>query len=127
VFANFDGREKHRTRVGAGVFVGSGTVLVAPATIGEGARTGAGAVVTARSNVPSESRASLSRRRLLIHRIRLHSEPSPRYKPSRFNPVFVSSAPRTSRGALRRLLRMVALAAMAIAVLQPSLLSGSKD
>jgi bifunctional UDP-N-acetylglucosamine pyrophosphorylase/glucosamine-1-phosphate N-acetyltransferase len=52
VFANFDGREKHRTRVGAGVFVGSGTVLVAPATIGEGARTGAGAVVTARSNVP---------------------------------------------------------------------------
>lgn len=52
VFANFDGREKHRTRVGAGVFVGSGTVLVAPVTVGEGARTGAGAVVTARSNVP---------------------------------------------------------------------------
>lgn len=46
ITANFDGRTKHRTRIGAGAFVGSGTVLVAPVAIGDGATTGAGAVVT---------------------------------------------------------------------------------
>jgi bifunctional UDP-N-acetylglucosamine pyrophosphorylase/glucosamine-1-phosphate N-acetyltransferase len=45
ITANFDGRDKHRTSIGSGVFVGSGTVLIAPVEVGEGARTGAGAVV----------------------------------------------------------------------------------
>lgn len=45
ITANYDGVDKHRTRIGDNVFIGSDTVLIAPITIGEGARTGAGAVV----------------------------------------------------------------------------------
>ena len=46
VTANFDGKTKHLTAVGSDAFVGSDSVLVAPVEIGEGARTGAGSVVT---------------------------------------------------------------------------------
>jgi bifunctional UDP-N-acetylglucosamine pyrophosphorylase/glucosamine-1-phosphate N-acetyltransferase len=46
VTANFDGTEKHRTTIGDGAFLGVDTMLRAPVTIGEGAKTGAGAVVT---------------------------------------------------------------------------------
>ena len=46
VTANYDGRRKHRTTIGADAFIGSDTMLVAPVTVGEGARTGAGSVVT---------------------------------------------------------------------------------
>jgi bifunctional UDP-N-acetylglucosamine pyrophosphorylase / glucosamine-1-phosphate N-acetyltransferase len=52
IFANYDGRAKHESRVADRCFVGSGTIIVAPATIGEGATTGAGAVVTRQSEVP---------------------------------------------------------------------------
>jgi bifunctional UDP-N-acetylglucosamine pyrophosphorylase/glucosamine-1-phosphate N-acetyltransferase len=45
VTANFDGRNKHRTVIGDGAFVGSDSVIVAPVSIGEGAHTGAGSVV----------------------------------------------------------------------------------
>lgn len=46
ITCNFDGKRKHHTEIGANVFIGSDTMLVAPVTIGEGARTGAGSVVT---------------------------------------------------------------------------------
>jgi bifunctional UDP-N-acetylglucosamine pyrophosphorylase/glucosamine-1-phosphate N-acetyltransferase len=46
VTVNFDGRAKHRTQVGDEAFIGSDSMLVAPITIGEGAMTGAGSVVT---------------------------------------------------------------------------------
>ncbi len=46
ITANFDGTAKHRTLVGDGVSLGVDTMLVAPVTIGEGATTGAGSVVT---------------------------------------------------------------------------------
>ena len=46
ITANFDGREKHRTVVGDRVSLGVDTMMVAPVTIGEGATTGAGSVVT---------------------------------------------------------------------------------
>jgi len=52
VTANFDGRSKHKTIVGAGAKIGAGAVLVAPVSIGEGATVGANAVVTARHDVP---------------------------------------------------------------------------
>jgi bifunctional UDP-N-acetylglucosamine pyrophosphorylase / glucosamine-1-phosphate N-acetyltransferase len=45
VFANYDGVAKHRTTVGADVKIGSNTILVSPVTIGDGAYTGAGAVI----------------------------------------------------------------------------------
>jgi len=50
ITCNFDGKQKHHTDIGANVFIGSDTMLVAPVKIGEGARTGAGAVVT--KNLP---------------------------------------------------------------------------
>ena len=46
ITCNFDGVKKHKTVIGPDVFIGSDTMLVAPVTIGEGAHTGAGAVVT---------------------------------------------------------------------------------
>mgnify|MGYP001045078835 FL=1 len=46
ITCNYDGQHKHPTQIGAGAFIGSDTMLVAPVTIGEGAKTGAGAVVT---------------------------------------------------------------------------------
>jgi bifunctional UDP-N-acetylglucosamine pyrophosphorylase/glucosamine-1-phosphate N-acetyltransferase len=46
VTANFDGERKNTTVIGDGAFIGVDTMLRAPVTIGPGARTGAGAVVT---------------------------------------------------------------------------------
>jgi bifunctional UDP-N-acetylglucosamine pyrophosphorylase / glucosamine-1-phosphate N-acetyltransferase len=46
ITANYDGRRKSRTTIGEGVFLGVDSMLVAPLTIGDGAKTGAGAVVT---------------------------------------------------------------------------------
>jgi len=46
ITANYDGARKHRTTIGAGAFLGVDTMIVAPREIGEGAKTGAGAVVT---------------------------------------------------------------------------------
>jgi bifunctional UDP-N-acetylglucosamine pyrophosphorylase/glucosamine-1-phosphate N-acetyltransferase len=46
ITCNFDGEKKSPTEIGKGVFIGSDTMLVAPVKLGEGARTGAGAVVT---------------------------------------------------------------------------------
>ena len=46
ITANYDGTRKHATTIGDGAFIGVDTMIVAPRDIGEGARTGAGAVVT---------------------------------------------------------------------------------
>jgi bifunctional UDP-N-acetylglucosamine pyrophosphorylase/glucosamine-1-phosphate N-acetyltransferase len=46
ITCNYDGERKYPTEIGANAFIGSDTMLVAPVKIGEGARTGAGAVVT---------------------------------------------------------------------------------
>ncbi len=45
ITANYDGKEKHRTKVGKGARIGSNTVLVAPVEVGDGAYTAAGSVV----------------------------------------------------------------------------------
>ncbi len=46
ITANYDGRAKHRTTVGAGVRTGVDTTLVAPVSVGDDAYTGAGSVIT---------------------------------------------------------------------------------
>jgi bifunctional UDP-N-acetylglucosamine pyrophosphorylase / glucosamine-1-phosphate N-acetyltransferase len=46
VFANYDGVDKHRISVGDHVRVGSDTMLVAPVSVGDGAYTAAGSVIT---------------------------------------------------------------------------------
>jgi bifunctional UDP-N-acetylglucosamine pyrophosphorylase/glucosamine-1-phosphate N-acetyltransferase len=50
VFVNYDGVAKHRTTIGDHVRIGSDTMLVAPVTVGDGAYTAAGSVIT--SDVP---------------------------------------------------------------------------
>ena len=46
ITCNYDGFSKHRTEIGARVFIGSDTMLVAPVKIGDGAMTATGSVIT---------------------------------------------------------------------------------
>ncbi|MFD0911391.1 bifunctional UDP-N-acetylglucosamine diphosphorylase/glucosamine-1-phosphate N-acetyltransferase GlmU [Ruegeria arenilitoris] len=46
ITCNYDGVMKHRTVIGENVFVGSNTMLVAPVTVGSGAMTATGTIVT---------------------------------------------------------------------------------
>jgi len=46
IFCNYDGFDKYDTHVGEGTFIGSNSALVAPVTIGAGAYTGSGSVIT---------------------------------------------------------------------------------
>jgi bifunctional UDP-N-acetylglucosamine pyrophosphorylase/glucosamine-1-phosphate N-acetyltransferase len=45
VTCNYDGRAKHRTTIGDGVFVGSNSTLVAPVRLGQGSYIGAGSLI----------------------------------------------------------------------------------
>lgn len=55
VTCNYDGVMKHRTTIGADVFVGSDTMLVAPVTLGDRVMTGSGSVIT--EDVPADALA----------------------------------------------------------------------
>ena len=55
ITCNYDGYEKHFTDIGAKVFVGSNTALVAPVKIGDGANIAAGSIITV--DVPADSLA----------------------------------------------------------------------
>ena len=46
VVVNYDGVAKHRTKIGDHVRIGSDSMLVAPVTVGDGAYTAAGSVIT---------------------------------------------------------------------------------
>jgi bifunctional UDP-N-acetylglucosamine pyrophosphorylase/glucosamine-1-phosphate N-acetyltransferase len=46
ITCNYDGVNKHVTRIGKGAFVGSDSTLVAPVTVGDGAFIGAGSCIT---------------------------------------------------------------------------------
>jgi len=46
ITCNYDGANKHKTKIGDGVFVGSGVELVAPVEIGKNATIGAGSTIT---------------------------------------------------------------------------------
>jgi bifunctional UDP-N-acetylglucosamine pyrophosphorylase / glucosamine-1-phosphate N-acetyltransferase len=53
ITVNYDGKNKHLTKIEDGVFIGCNSNLVAPVTIGKGAYVAAGSTIT--SDVPSES------------------------------------------------------------------------
>ncbi len=53
IFVNYDGVEKHQTKIGDDVRIGSDTMLIAPVTVGDGAYTAAGSVIT--EDVPAGS------------------------------------------------------------------------
>jgi bifunctional UDP-N-acetylglucosamine pyrophosphorylase/glucosamine-1-phosphate N-acetyltransferase len=55
ITCNFDGAQKHRTRIGKDAFIGSNSTLVAPIEIGDGSYVGAGSVIT--DPVPAEALA----------------------------------------------------------------------
>jgi bifunctional UDP-N-acetylglucosamine pyrophosphorylase / glucosamine-1-phosphate N-acetyltransferase len=55
ITCNFDGRRKHQTTIGANVFVGSNSTLVAPIEISDGAYIAAGSVIT--NNVEQDALA----------------------------------------------------------------------
>jgi len=46
ITCNYDGYNKHKTKIGKGAFIGSNSSLVAPVTIGDGAYVGSGSVIT---------------------------------------------------------------------------------
>jgi bifunctional UDP-N-acetylglucosamine pyrophosphorylase/glucosamine-1-phosphate N-acetyltransferase len=62
ITCNYDGVNKHRTRIGDGAFIGSGVNLVAPVEVGAGATIGAGSTIT--RDAPAE-KLTLERSRQL--------------------------------------------------------------
>ena len=67
ITCNYDGANKHQTTIEPEVFVGSGTELVAPVTIGHGAYIAAGSCIT--ENVPANALA-LARGRQVVKEAR---------------------------------------------------------
>jgi bifunctional UDP-N-acetylglucosamine pyrophosphorylase/glucosamine-1-phosphate N-acetyltransferase len=63
ITCNYDGTNKHATRIGKDAFVGSNSTLVAPLEIGDGSYIGAGSVIT--DAVPAEALA-LGRARQIV-------------------------------------------------------------
>ena len=55
IFVNYDGQSKHRTVIGRHARIGSDTMLVAPVSVGDGAYTAAGSVIT--EDVPAGAMA----------------------------------------------------------------------
>ena len=55
ITCNYDGKNKHKTKIGKNVFVGSNSIIVAPLEIGDEAFTAAGSVIT--KNVSDNSLA----------------------------------------------------------------------
>ena len=55
ITANYDGKNKNKTVISKGAFIGSGTTIVAPVKIGKNAITGAGSVVVKGKDVPANS------------------------------------------------------------------------
>jgi len=70
ITCNYDGVMKHETEIGAGAFIGSNTMLVAPVKIGAGALTASGSVITrdveddalAMSRVPQQVKPGRARK-----------------------------------------------------------------
>jgi bifunctional UDP-N-acetylglucosamine pyrophosphorylase/glucosamine-1-phosphate N-acetyltransferase len=64
VFVNYDGRDKHRSEVGDGAFIGCNVNLVSPVRLGSGAYVAAGSTIT--DQVPPESLAIARERQRVI-------------------------------------------------------------
>jgi bifunctional UDP-N-acetylglucosamine pyrophosphorylase/glucosamine-1-phosphate N-acetyltransferase len=76
ITCNYDGANKWRTEIGAGAFIGSGAMLVAPVKIGSGATIGAGSTIT--SDAPAD-KLTLARSR----QVTLDEWQRPRKNPSK--------------------------------------------
>ena len=67
ITCNYDGKNKNRTVIGAGAFIGSNTNLVAPVNIGSGAYTAAGSTIT--EDVPGGTLA-IARARQVVKQLK---------------------------------------------------------
>jgi len=82
VTCNYDGEKKNPTDIGDGVFVGSGSMLVAPLRIGDGSYVAAGSTIT--EDVPPESLAVGRARQVnKVGWVRKHKEGNARSGPQR--------------------------------------------
>ncbi|MCA8975800.1 MAG: bifunctional N-acetylglucosamine-1-phosphate uridyltransferase/glucosamine-1-phosphate acetyltransferase, partial [Planctomycetes bacterium] len=82
ITANYDGRNKSKTTIGERCFVGSGTVIVAPSTLADGAMTAAGAIVRRGSELgPDEVWAGVPAR--LLKRRDALGEPAAQPEPGK--------------------------------------------
>lgn len=70
--ANYDGTKKFRTKIGNRVFVGCHTCMVAPVTLGDGAYTAAGSVIT--EDVPNGTMAIARSRQTIKRKVRKYNE-----------------------------------------------------
>jgi bifunctional UDP-N-acetylglucosamine pyrophosphorylase / glucosamine-1-phosphate N-acetyltransferase len=75
ITANYDGRAKHRTTIGSGVRGGVDTMFVAPVSVGDGAWTAAGSVVT--EDVPAGALAVARSRQTNIADYAARTTPAP--------------------------------------------------
>jgi bifunctional UDP-N-acetylglucosamine pyrophosphorylase / glucosamine-1-phosphate N-acetyltransferase len=66
ITCNYDGKNKHKTIIGPGAFIGSNTALVAPVTVGANALVAAGSVVT--QDVPADALAIARGRQVIKQR-----------------------------------------------------------
>ena len=55
ITCNYDGKNKHKTKIGKNAFIGSNSIIVAPVEIGNDVLTAAGSVIT--KNIPDEALA----------------------------------------------------------------------
>ena len=55
ITCNYDGKNKHRTKIGKNAFIGSNSIIVAPVEIGNEVLTAAGSVIT--EDIPDEALA----------------------------------------------------------------------
>jgi bifunctional UDP-N-acetylglucosamine pyrophosphorylase/glucosamine-1-phosphate N-acetyltransferase len=78
ITCNYDGVNKHATRIGKDAFVGSDSTLVAPVEVGDGAYIGAGSCIT--HDVPAEALA-VTRARQFVKRGWAAARRSQRQKP----------------------------------------------
>jgi len=62
--ANFDGQAKHVVQIGDHVCIGASNMLVAPLTIGDGAYTAAGSIIT--GDVPSGALAIARTQQVIV-------------------------------------------------------------
>ncbi len=93
ITCNYDGFAKHRTQIGAHVFIGTNASLVAPVTIGDGAMVGAGSVITA--DVPADALA-LGRGRQVVKKRRAAQWRAKHAKPTAKAKAKVKAKPKLS-------------------------------
>ena len=65
ITCNYDGVKKNKTTIGKRAFVGSGTELVAPVTVGDGAYIAAGSTIT--ENIPADALGIARNRQANLH------------------------------------------------------------